>query len=37
MRLKRNVIAYGGLVNADAQYTVKGREEAQRGKEEFYV
>ena len=31
MRLKRNIISSGGLVNADAQYTLKMRKEAQEG------
>ena len=37
MRLRKNGISSGGLVNSDAQYTLKGEEEAQASKEKFYV
>ena len=35
--IKNERYLQGGLVNADAQYPLKGREEDQMDKENFYV
>ena len=35
--IKKNVVFKGGLANREAQHTLKGREEAQTGREKCYV
>ena len=36
-KIKKEVYLLGGLVNAATQHTLKGREEAQTGREKIYV